>query len=72
MRVSAGFAPLFSEVRDFFHGQDVAGISFFVGLGHRDTLAFRFVSANAIVAGPVKMTCDQGRLAANRDLLIEE
>ena len=35
-----GFASLFGEARDFFHGQDVTGISFFVGLGHRDPLAF--------------------------------
>ena len=54
-----GLATLLGEVGDFFHGQDMTGVSFFVGLGHRDTLAFRYVS-NATVPGPVKMTCDQG------------
>ena len=37
-------AALLGEVGDLFHGQDMTGISLFVGLGHRDTLAFRFGS----------------------------
>ena len=37
-------AALLGEVRNLFHGQDVTGISLFVGLGHRDTFVFRFSS----------------------------
>jgi hypothetical protein len=64
------FAALFGEACDFFHGQDVTGIGFFVVLGHRDPLAL-YLFRNAIVAGPVKMTCDPSWLAANSVCLLK-
>jgi hypothetical protein len=51
----------------------VTGISFFVGLGHRDTFALRFISTkNAILAGPVGDDLKSGVLTAYPCLLIEE
>ena len=48
----------------------MSGISFFVGLGHRDPLAL-YLFRNAIVPGPVKTTCDPSWLAANRVCLFK-
>ncbi len=38
------FAALFSEVGEFFEGQNVAGVKFFVRLAHRHGLTFRSVA----------------------------
>ena len=37
LRCLEKLAALFGQVCDFFHGEYVTGISFFVGLAHHDT-----------------------------------